>query len=662
MLLGRRRREISSRTGVFLDLLSWRFAAVAGKTGFRPRWPSVLQETKNLKKQGSIDPLCEPDKDPKKEFKRFVAAISDASSPSFLSTAHSVSENLETIYDPDITLAKYPKVDAADLVKPRQQEEDRLLNEMTGLLQRARYHLISKQEWQYARENSYSFSIPTRVRWSSFDQKLVQNVVVGLYNNRSWQTGGDNELGRVEMPVEASRALIFHRGVGMDRTTRLFYGEKVDEAIRRSALWIYKFIYSRFDAIAKRIRKRIMRRAVALQSASLKRSATFRTELMLRTEQFRKFLHRNTVERVGEVLRERIKSLSAPRSAKDVSVKLPGNPHQEKIGPDLEEDLPDYPARISQPVNPWDAEQDEKLRDIEIPGDLIEKRHQVTDSLLESAFSARVSIAEKKLNPLSFVSFTTLQEPTFKDVVVVYRLANPSLPRTLPIGLAQTWKKEGKDFLKRFPNFRNIYVKRYNDVPMADLELLFPEKQVYMSVADRLRFGAMSIVGAAVMIPVLTDRSADFIASPTWIIGVVASSSYLVRVLSRMYMSWAYYTSLTNAFTSENIQASGPAAVESIALDALEQSVKEIAVTYLAMVELHESEGKHEVTLADITKQCQDVLRQKYNANHIHIFDPIPSLRDLYNLEIVQVEHHRKFPDVIHIDQARFKLEKQKRT
>lgn len=73
----------------------------------------------------------------------------------------------------------------------------------------------------------------------------------------------------------------------------------------------------------------------------------------------------------------------------------------------------------------------------------------------------------------SFPTVLTIEEPAYKDVVVLYRKAVPD----------KQVRKSEKD-----PEFdyvpararRNVHVKRFADVPMADAEMIFPDKTIWL--------------------------------------------------------------------------------------------------------------------------------------------------------------------------------------
>ena len=80
-----------------------------------------------------------------------------------------------------------------------------------------------------------------------------------------------------------------------------------------------------------------------------------------------------------------------------------------------------------------------------------------------------------------------IQEPTFKEVIVLYRKAEhqPKDPQASrhSVALAK----------------RNIFIKSFCDVPMADVELIFPEKTVFIKSVTRIQLTVtvlMAVFGA----------------------------------------------------------------------------------------------------------------------------------------------------------------------
>lgn len=100
-----------------------------------------------------------------------------------------------------------------------------------------------------------------------------------------------------------------------------------------------------------------------------------------------------------------------------------------------------------------------------------------------------------------------IQEPTFQDMIILYRKADhqPKDPKG---------SRQSAALAKR-----NIFIKSFSDVPMADVELIFPEKTVFIKSVTKIQltvtvlvavFGAVaSLIGVS---KAPEHRNADVIA------------------------------------------------------------------------------------------------------------------------------------------------------
>ena len=81
--------------------------------------------------------------------------------------------------------------------------------------------------------------------------------------------------------------------------------------------------------------------------------------------------------------------------------------------------------------------------------------------------------------------FSTLeiQEPTFKEVVLLYRMARPLDDEAAgPSGCGP------------------LIIKSYVDIPMADLEMIFPEKTVSVKLQEMIQNGIAIVVAIGTLL------------------------------------------------------------------------------------------------------------------------------------------------------------------
>ena len=85
-----------------------------------------------------------------------------------------------------------------------------------------------------------------------------------------------------------------------------------------------------------------------------------------------------------------------------------------------------------------------------------------------------------------------LREACFKDVVVLYRKAAPAAGAAR--GEMDLIKPADPAFLAR-----NMVIKRFASIPIADLELVFPDKKVYMPPQVLVNM-AVTVIGAVIAV------------------------------------------------------------------------------------------------------------------------------------------------------------------
>lgn len=104
----------------------------------------------------------------------------------------------------------------------------------------------------------------------------------------------------------------------------------------------------------------------------------------------------------------------------------------------------------------------------------------------------RTSLQNQEVNAGNFFKTALLQEPAMERVICLFRLYPPSPPPFL----------QRIPLLKRFlktpePDAKDptLYVKLFQNIPMADLELVFPEKHIRMKAFDKFMLGFLGFIG-----------------------------------------------------------------------------------------------------------------------------------------------------------------------
>ncbi|MFH1268967.1 MAG: TMEM143 family protein, partial [Planctomycetota bacterium] len=113
----------------------------------------------------------------------------------------------------------------------------------------------------------------------------------------------------------------------------------------------------------------------------------------------------------------------------------------------------------------------------------------------------------------------TIQEPTFVQLVILFRYATPE-----PRGRNKPAP----------PKDRSIYIKQFRDIPMADLEVVYPEKKLSMKPVDLLKLGITAIIGIVVFTVKFVLKAATLVAlGPVYVvIGLATLVGYGAKVIA----------------------------------------------------------------------------------------------------------------------------------
>ena len=108
-----------------------------------------------------------------------------------------------------------------------------------------------------------------------------------------------------------------------------------------------------------------------------------------------------------------------------------------------------------------------------------------------------------------------LLEPTFKEVVVVYRDATTA-PPPAPAGAVAGAPAPAPAVLgAESPYPSPIHIRRFVDIPMADAELVFPHTKVQAAAQDLVTVAGMVVVAMGCAWPILTSSQSGGIKKVT---------------------------------------------------------------------------------------------------------------------------------------------------
>jgi len=540
-------------------------------------------------------------------FKRILYKAGDHYERKSLRAGSKISDQMDFWFSPDKSRSE---PESEDLKSRITKIEDHCLHDLIQQLRFARFHPLSRDEESYSLNAKYRFSTAVSINWKCFDpfmsrESILQNIVDSKDSNRTY------------MPNYADRVLFFHRGIGLHRYRGFFFTEKINEIIRRGT-----------TSCALTLRKVAQRKAFQAQQRS-------KEVYYLLSSGFEKFLgsYLRRVNPEGQAAEVSLSEIefAQPEITASNTLDSSNNSSQE---PNAHKETPERTVSM-QPV------------------------HIERDEVLQAALTSRQSIDSLPITLYNFFFRVTLQEPTFKEVVVIYRkkYEDPAAPTLAP--KTSNSYCDSSTTEKRFQqhnapgNKRNIYVKIFRDVPMADLELMLPFQSVSFNSSDKINMSLAGLFMMGTFLPVLEFSFSSLSASKAWLLAVFASLSYTTRVISRYYTSWAYYSTLTASVLGDQLQAQGPPAAFWISASAAHQIRKEMAIVYLALCELYHAEEMIQTranstiesnsvedinttklhSLEDISARATKILHQ--SCDESLYFDPKNALEELVDGELV---------------------------
>ena len=172
----------------------------------------------------------------------------------------------------------------------------------------------------------------------------------------------------------------------------------------------------------------------------------------------------------------------------------------------------------------------------------------------------RVHLEGMRLSAGFFTSLTTIQEPTFEHMILIYR----------PV--AKEEEAEGE---------RSIVIKHFRDIPMADMEIVLPEMKVPgLTKRDALSFG-ITLSGGVVAIGTAAKAGLSYS-----VMGAIlaAVGSYCMKLYLAWNASMATYRAMIQQIMYDKQLDSGNGTLLHICDDVLQQEIKEAMVAYFVLL------------------------------------------------------------------------------
>ncbi|MCD7468595.1 hypothetical protein HAX54_006959 [Datura stramonium] len=195
----------------------------------------------------------------------------------------------------------------------------------------------------------------------------------------------------------------------------------------------------------------------------------------------------------------------------------------------------------------------------------------------------RIRIQNMELTIPNILSKITIQEPTFERIIVVYRRATEN-------------HDEKTD--------RGIYVKHLKNIPMADLEIVLPEKKnPSLTPMDWVQFIASAVVGLFAVVTSLDMPQAD-----AWVLFAILSTviGYCAKIYFTFQQNMAQYQNLITQSMYDKQLDSGRGTLLHLCDDVIQQEVKEVIISYFILME----QGK--ATLSDLDTRCEELIKERF--------------------------------------------------
>ncbi|XP_050234086.1 uncharacterized protein LOC126682436 isoform X2 [Mercurialis annua] len=193
----------------------------------------------------------------------------------------------------------------------------------------------------------------------------------------------------------------------------------------------------------------------------------------------------------------------------------------------------------------------------------------------------RIRLENLELSVGNLLSSTTIQEPTFDRIIVLYRRASTKL------------KKE-----------RGVFVKHFKNIPMADMEIVLPEKKnPGLTPMDWVKFLVSTVVGLVALVSSLEMPNADL-----WVIFAVLSAviGYFAKTYFTFQANLAAYQNLITQSMYDKQLDSGKGTLLHLCDDVIQQEVKEIIISFFILME----QGK--ATMQDLDLRCEELIQDEF--------------------------------------------------
>ncbi|KAF2564954.1 hypothetical protein F2Q70_00014298 [Brassica cretica] len=229
----------------------------------------------------------------------------------------------------------------------------------------------------------------------------------------------------------------------------------------------------------------------------------------------------------------------------------------------------------------------------------------------DSLYIERIRIEKLNLSLSNLMKKITIQEPTFERIIVVYRRVSG--------------KKESE---------RNIYVKHFKSIPMADMEIVLPEKKnPGLTPLDWVKFLVSAAIGLVTVVSSVSLKKTDIRVIAAILSTVVA---YCVKTYFTFQRNLVDYQSLITRSVYDKQLDSGRGTLLHLCDEVIQQEVKEVIISFFMLIKQDLPTSKEELDM-----QCEAFIKEEFNESCN--FDVDDAVKKLEKLGLVSRDSEDKY-------------------
>jgi hypothetical protein len=234
----------------------------------------------------------------------------------------------------------------------------------------------------------------------------------------------------------------------------------------------------------------------------------------------------------------------------------------------------------------------------------------------------RITLRSRGVTPLSLFQRTAIQEPTFEELVILFRFATPT-------NVSEVTEKDW-----------SIHIKTFRDIPMADLEVVFPEKHISMKPLDLAKLLITGVIGVSVASAKLLVAALNPLLAA---VALTTVAGYASRVFFGFKASKDRYNHLvTNSLYHKSLD--NDLGVIFYLMDSLEeQELKETVLGYYVLWR----DG--DMTEEELDARCEELLYEQFGLQtDFEVHDALAKLeRDELVVQIGGKHHARPLSEAL---------------